>query len=261
MSVLLLDLGNTRLKWAWLAQVLAAQASGGVIEPAAIAHQEDDTDWSPLFREAVPERIVLASVAGPLTQALLAAIGKQWRTVELRELITPARFDLWRCSYAEPEKLGVDRFIAMLGAMVLAPAGNDCVVAVAGTALTIDVLGGNGAHLGGLILPGPQLMRTSLRRATAQLPLVQNAAQALGQSTETAIAAGTTRAGAALIQEVISQHPGASAFLSGGAAAELKSAMHRPIHWRPDLLFHGLALVCERGDQAENAMVFRNRER
>lgn len=259
MSTLLLDLGNSRLKWAWLDQIEASKNHVAVIEPAALTHSGANTDWSPLFAQPRPERVVLASVAGDLSINLINAMQQRWGALPIHQLRTPAQFGRWRNSYAQPEKLGVDRFAAMLGAMALAPAGANCVVAVAGTALTIDVLSNDGAHLGGLILPGPQLMRSSLRRATAQLPLVQNAAQALGQSTEAAIAAGTTRAGAALLQEVISQHPQVSAFLSGGAAVELKSAMHTPIQWRSDLLFQGLALVCRQADLSDNVVVFSER--
>lgn len=257
MSTLLLDLGNTRLKWAWLDSVLAARAGGQMIEPTALTHAGSDTDWSALFAEPPPQRIILASVAGELSNALTIAIRQRWGGLELQEIGTPAQFDRWRCSYAHPEKLGVDRFVAMLGALALAPVNTSCVIAVAGTALTIDVLDPHGAHLGGLILPGPQLMRSSLRRATAQLPLVQNPAHVLGQSTEAAIAAGTTRAGAALIQEVIAQYPGAMAFLSGGAASELKPAIQRPINWRPDLLMQGMAWLCERAEVQNDWSVFR----
>ena len=245
-AVLLLDLGNTRLKWAHLDEVLAARVSGTAFEPAALTHHGVEADWRALFAGARPERIILASVAGKLSAALIAAIRAHWGDVTVQELTTPAQFDRWHSSYAEPEKLGVDRFIAMLGALALAPKGSSCVIAVAGTALTIDVLDHDARHLGGLILPGPQLMRASLQRATAQLPLVHLSDQQLGQSTEAAIAAGTTRAGAALINEVIAQYPHARAFISGGAAPELVPAISTPIQWRPDLLMQGLAYFCQR---------------
>ena len=244
-AVLLLDLGNTRLKWAWLHEILAARKNAGVFEPAALTHSGKAADWQALFRQNRPDRIVLASVAGALARELCDAIHSHWADVAVQQLVTPAQFGRWRCSYLQPEKLGVDRFVAMLGAQALAPPDSPCVIAVAGTALTIDVLAADGQHLGGLILPGPQLMRSSLRSATAQLPLVQLSEHQLGQSTEAAIAAGTTRAGASLITEVMAQYPMACSFLSGGAAPELLPAIGLPIQMRPDLLMQGLAYFCE----------------
>jgi type III pantothenate kinase len=131
-----------------------------------------------------------------------------------------------------------------LGAMSIASQNTAQIVVLAGTALTLDVLTETGAHLGGLIVPGPSLMRASLSRGTAQLPLVATSALDLGRSTQAAIAAGCTLACAALIDKIAAQLPQAQLWLCGGAALELRGALASAhANYREDLIMLGLREV------------------
>ena len=233
---LLLDLGNTRLKWAWRvpapdAKLLSALTHASPSKTTGV--------WDALFLEARPRKIWLASVAGKHTDELIAAINQRWGCTVMR-VHTPAKFARWTNSYEAPERLGVDRFLAMLGALELA-ANSEVIVTMAGTALTIDVLHASGAHQGGLIVPGPSLMRASLHRGTAELPFVSASNAVLGRSTADAIGAGSVRACSALIMSVTQDFPAAKLIISGGAAAELQPglAANMPLYIE-DLVLRGL---------------------
>ncbi len=195
--------------------------------------------WEALFLEAKPQKVWLASVAGKHADDLIAEINERWGCTVIR-VRTPAQFGAWTNSYEAPERLGVDRFLAMLGAREFANQA-DLIVVMAGTALTIDVLDANSVHQGGLIVPGPSLMRSSLHRGTAELPSVSASSVALGCSTADAIGAGSVRACTALIRSVAQDFPAANLIISGGAAAELQSSLVplAPIYIE-DLVLRGL---------------------
>jgi len=237
---LLLDLGNTRLKWT--SRVPAPIASAGAKVMSALTHAAPNKAsgiWDALFLEARPQKVWLASVAGKHADSLIAEIKQRWGCAVIRAR-TPAQFPGWTNSYDTPERLGVDRFLAMLGAREIA-ANSALIVAMAGTALTIDVLDAKGVHQGGLIVPGPSLMRASLHRATAELPDVIASSVALGRSTADAIGAGSVRACSALIAAVAQDFPAAKLIISGGAAAELQPGLASlaPLYIE-DLVLRGL---------------------
>ena len=217
---LLPDLGNTRLKWAWR----QPEPSSSLM--SALTHAAPNNGagiWDALFLEARPQKVWLASVAGIHADDLTAEIKQRWGSAVIH-VRTPAQFSGWTNSYAAPERLGVDRFLAMLGARELAANSSLC-VAMAGTALTLDVLDANSTHQGGLIVPGPSLMRASLHRGTAELPFVNASNVSLGRSTADAIGAGSVRACVALIAAVAQDFPAAKLVMSGGAAAELQPGL------------------------------------
>src|SRR5204863_1090099 len=153
----LVDIGNTRIKWALYDGERLAQHGSAVHRGAVDAALR-------AFAAALPRelaRVVVANVAGDaLERALRAAVGS--RAVDF--VATSAeRFGV-RCAYAEPQRLGVDRWVAVLAAHSLA-AGAACVID-AGTAVTFDAVAADGAHLGGLILPGARLLAAALDRNT-----------------------------------------------------------------------------------------------
>jgi type III pantothenate kinase len=98
--------------------------------------------------------------------------------------------------YDRPETLGVDRYAALIASYRggYAP----CVVASAGTAVTVDALAGNGEFMGGMILPGAGLMRRALGEGTAAVADVNGRWQAFPRSTGAAVETGirTAMAGA-----------------------------------------------------------------
>ena len=241
---LLLDLGNTRLKWAW------RQPTPSSSLMSALTHAAPNNSagiWDALFLEARPQKVWLASVAGIHAYDLTAEIKQRWGCTVIR-VYTPAQFAGWTNSYAAPERLGVDRFLAMLGALEFANQA-ELIVAMAGTALTLDVLDTNSTHQGGLIVPGPSLMRASLHRGTAELPFVNASNVSLGRSTADAIGAGSVRACVALIAAVAQDFPAAKLIMSGGAAAELQPGLAActPLYVE-DLVLRGLRFYAAEQD-------------
>ncbi|TZF80437.1 type III pantothenate kinase, partial [Cognatilysobacter lacus] len=159
MSAWLFDLGNTRLKCAPLV--------AGVV---GTVHALPHADFVDGLDSVLPERFDVAFVASVasdgLRVALLDALVRRCSRIELAR--TQAHFDGLRIAYATPARLGVDRFLAMLGARRHVP--GPVLVCGIGTALTLDLVDGDGHHLGGRIAPSPQLMREALHARAPQLP-------------------------------------------------------------------------------------------
>lgn len=191
-AVWLFDLGNTRVKYAPL------QADGSLGNVHAIAHDGENFDAG--WDTALPARCAaahVASVAAPaLRVQLLDALTRRCGRI-VRPCTLPTLAGL-RIAYADPASLGVDRFLAMLGARMRGP-GPWLVVGV-GTALTIDLVDADGQHRGGRIAPSPALMRASLHGRAAQLPQTGGMLRDFADTTADALRSGCDGAALALIE-------------------------------------------------------------
>lgn len=148
--------------------------------------------------------------------------------------------------YRDAQQLGTDRWAALIAAHHGAD-GHKLVVNV-GTALTIDALAGDGRFLGGLIVPGPALMRRSLDRGTAGLRLTEGAFHELPESTPDAITTGAIQACIGAIERTGRSMaargcPPARIILSGGAAGELAGALPYPSTLHENLVLDGLLII------------------
>lgn len=239
---LLLDLGNSRLKWALQAQ------PGSWLAHGAVGWQQDVAAtlrlaWTNL---PPPAAVLGASVVDAAREAQLAAVVAERFGTEPFWLRTPASACGVRNAYAEPQRLGVDRFLAMVAAR--ADGRAPCVLAGIGTALTLDALAADGRHLGGLIAPGPQLMQQSLLGATAQVrPQRPGQILELADNTADAVASGCWQAAAALIERFAMRlagelGAGASLILDGGDAATLLPLLSLPAQLARDGVLRGLAV-------------------
>jgi type III pantothenate kinase len=222
--LLLVDAGNTRIKWAiaapdaapgeWIAQGAVAHEDLGRLPAAWAAHAPALT------------RAIVANVAGESLRTRLAAL------LPLAPTWFASRPELagLRNRYRDPSRLGADRFAAALGARTLAP-GRALVVATCGTATTVDAVSRDGDFLGGMILPGLGLMLASLARNTAQLPQLQQAAPgaalppAFADNTDDAILSGCLAAQAGAIERACAALPAELCIVSGGAAGQLAPAL------------------------------------
>jgi type III pantothenate kinase len=176
------------------------------------------------------------TVAAGIHQALRA-----WKPL-ISEVKAGAAYGDVSNGYENPERLGVDRWCALLGARGLT--AKPCLVVMAGTATTIDTLDGTGRFLGGLILPGVDLMRRSLASDTAALPLAQGQHAAYPRNTDDAIVSGCLEAQAGAIERAyarIVNEPEASCLLSGGAAQMLAPHLRIPYQLVDNLVLDGLA--------------------
>ena len=239
---LLLDLGNTRLKWAVQGSSLEWLADGALQWQPDIA-AELAKAWADLPR---PDVIVAASVVDGARESRLAEITQQIFASEPYWLRTPASACGVRNAYAEPQRLGVDRFLAMVAAH--ATQRTPCVLVSAGTALALDALTADGQHLGGLIAPGVRLMQQSLLDSTALVrPQRPGDILELADNTADAVTSGCWQAVAALVERFHAQMQrrlGATPtlILGGGDAQQLASMLSAHAVLVGDGVLHGLAL-------------------
>jgi len=239
---LLIDLGNTRLKCAlWDGSALHFLG--------ALAHAGADTqmDFDTLWKDAgTLSAILIASVAGPVLGEQVARKALERFGIQAEFVLSPASACGVRNAYAEPDRLGIDRFLGLVALHAVEP--GPCVLASCGTALTLDALAAEGAHLGGLIAPSPPLMRDALTGATARLSTPQ-AARVVERADNTgdAIESGVWLAGAALLERFVAHAAttfGAppSVVLTGGGAERL-AALIEPVHRiDAELVLRGLAI-------------------
>jgi type III pantothenate kinase len=221
--LLLVDAGNTRIKWA-LAEPGAAP--GDWVADGAVAHADLER-LAPAWLGHGVRRAIVSNVAGAPMAAQLEAVlpvAPTWFT---------ARAELagLRNRYRHPAQLGSDRFAAALGARALAP-NKALVVATCGTATTVDAVSASGDFIGGMILPGLGLMLASLARGTAQLPQVAAGAAppAFADHTADAILSGCLTAQAGAIERACAQLPADLCLISGGAAPNIAPLL-TVTHW------------------------------
>lgn len=239
MSAWLFDLGNTRLKCAPLA------VDGRAGEAIALPHGEGELGAA--LAGALPARFEVAhvaSVAAPaLTLALLEQLTRHARRISLAR--TQAAFAGVRIAYARPQRLGVDRFLALLAAHARGGPAPALVCGV-GTALTIDLLDRDGRHLGGRIAPSPTLMREVLHARAPQLPASGGDYHEFADDTDDALVAGCEGAALALVERSVAvarQRLGVApaVYLHGGGGEVLLP--HLPgAAWMPSLVLDGLAV-------------------
>lgn len=231
------DLGNSRLKFAPM------QGDGRVGAVQAIAH--DGAAFESGWEAGLPAcfgAAWVASVAAPGVQAaLLDALAA--RGAEVRIARTQAAFAGVRIAYAAPSRLGVDRFLALLGAHARGAAGASLVVGV-GTALTVDLLDA-GRHLGGRIAPSPALMRAALHARAPLLPVDGGVYAEFADDTDDALASGCEGAALALVArslEAAAARVGRapSLLVHGGGAPALLPRLPGAAH-APALVLEGLA--------------------
>lgn len=229
--ILCLDAGNSRLKYGlrsddrWLAQ--------GAIDYDAV---------DALLRTlpAVPERILACNVAGTAARESIEGLAAT-ADVTLEWFASAATSCGVRNGYDRFAQLGADRWAALIGARSLHPGA--CVVVMAGTATTIDVLDHTGLFRGGLILPGLHLMQSALARNTADLPHARGSFRELpATNTDDAIVSGALHATLGAVTRMRSTLGNvATCLLSGGAAPALAPCIEAPLKQVENLVLEGLA--------------------
>ncbi len=215
--LLLVDAGNTRVKWA---AARPDAAAGDWVAGGALVHDELPAlaaQWQSL----------------PLTQALVANVAGAAVAAQIEAALaarpSPCAPDWFRsrpaCAgvvngYRDPGQLGCDRFASLIGARYRRP-GQSLLVVTAGTATTVDALDATGRFIGGMILPGLRTMAHSLALNTAHLPAVDDARteRLFADNTQDAIVSGCLHAQVGAIAQAHAQRPSSLCVLSGGAAS------------------------------------------
>jgi len=244
---LLLDAGNSALKWGLLEH-------GEIHKAGRIAHERlQETGFAALVNR-VPKDIdgaMLSNVAGNAFATKLAGVIGLHAGIDLKLAHCSKSAHGVTNGYSVPRKLGVDRWVAMIGAWN--GYHKPLIVADAGTALTIDVVDGDGRHLGGQILPGLDLMQATLSRSTSDIPPTnarRDPGEGLawfGRKTADAVRSGALAAACGAIafadRRLRDNGLRAKIVLTGGDASRiLKQLNVKAIH-RPHLVLEGLSVM------------------
>ncbi|MBI2993451.1 MAG: type III pantothenate kinase [Gammaproteobacteria bacterium] len=240
---LLIDIGNSRIKWATL-ESGSFMTGGAVPRPDAMVSDGLFKVFADLSR---PKTVLVANVGGQAAAENVAAdCSRLWSLSPVFVQVERQRFGVIN-GYTDFRQLGVDRWLALLAAWSERhrPA---CIVSC-GTATTIDGLDREGQHVGGLIVPGVDLMLRSLSDNTDGIPPAASsgAMPEFGRSTGECVRNGAAIALAALIDRaaawMTSRHgPDLHCFITGGAAERLLPGLQHRFEHDPELVLRGLAL-------------------
>lgn len=250
MKVLLIDIGNTRIKWARfdglrLGRLRAAVHSGWGV---------DDYARRVIGPAQGLERIVVASVAGDKVNGRVRRAARRKRAPAPELVVSRRSGGGVTSGYLEPWRLGVDRFVASIGAHRLARAQAVVVVGV-GTAMTVDLIDVEGHHRGGAIIPAPTLMVDTLLKNTEGIRRraqggARGSGSLFGRSTRAALVQGSLYAAAALIDRAVAEARALLGgreplvILTGGGAASVKPLVRSDCVSIPELVLQGLAALC-----------------
>ena len=246
--ILLIDAGNSRIKWASLCEEQLGQQS-------EILHSDIHKHGPGILFDALataPERVLVSNVAGEsLENALTRALREQYN-LNAEFVQTSLEACGIRNGYDDPKQMGVDRWVAMIGAWAHC-AAPVCVID-AGTAITIDVLDKKGRHLGGLIAPGFYLMAAALNNSTSDIDISPGLPDAddplLGHSTQEAIRRASYHAVVAYVERACGRIAGeikvpVARILTGGDGPVLAVALNGEHEYIPDLVLRGLKVIAE----------------
>ena len=240
---LLVDIGNSRLKWAF-------EKQGSISTPAVNSCLHDqlvaycDEHWALLEK---PDKVIVSNVAGPNIQARLDQwLNDQWAISSKKFKSKRSAFGVVN-GYTEADKLGADRWACLLAVKKYfsLPA---CIVDC-GTAITVDFIDDCGVHKGGLIIPGLKLMEQSLIANTCEIEcLGETKYSLLGCDTASGIERGILSAVCGMIEKMFSKLsedcPGTlHLFLTGGNAARISPDLNLSHKIIPDLVLRGLTVL------------------
>jgi type III pantothenate kinase len=240
--MLLIDMGNSSIKWATLKQ--------DQISPLQrIPYQSDRLDnlLTQAWLDMPSQGVWVSNVAGPQKAEILT----HWMKNHWGVKPTFIKTSPYQCGvkngYNNPKQLGVDRWLALIGAYHLEK-GPLCVVDC-GTAITLDILSANGQHEGGLIMPGVTTMHNALLNDTYLLAQFNKSFKSrdekpfLAHDTHTGITLGTLYAVIGLLEYVINNLNSPKLILTGGSVPALESLLQKPYRHIPDLVLQGLKTV------------------
>lgn len=247
---LLFDVGNTRLKWGLL-------ANGRIGKTGSITHEKlHDAGFGALTSHLPREvdRVLASNVAGQtFATRLSGVIGMHCnRDVHFARAKSEA-FGLTN-GYRRPRRIGVDRWVAMIGARTEF-SGALCVVD-AGTAVTIDAVDRDGHHQGGMILPGLELMAGSLHANTSEIPATKrnvsvatDGMDGFATTTEGAVQSGAMTAICGAVERAVramrSSGYRPKVILTGGDASRILKHLDANVLHRPNLVLQGLAFMVQ----------------
>jgi type III pantothenate kinase len=254
--LLLIDAGNTRVKWAVMASARMATAELGHWSAYGSVLHDDLGHMADALKGVEIARVVIANVAGQSMREALECLVLRvtgLKPVPITWFASQLALAGIKNTYRNPAQLGCDRFAAMIGAHALFPE-QALMIATCGTATTIDAVSAGGCFSGGMILPGLATMATSLAKNTAQLPQLPQAPQynvalqPFADNTNDAIVSGCIAAQVGAIERALAAQAALledaavapQCILSGGAAGMIAPHLSVPAKTVDNLVLIGL---------------------
>ena len=245
MSFLAIDVGNTRLKWA---QYASPQPGAGLLAHGAVFLEQidnlADTDWKSL---GPPASMLGSIVAGEGVKRRVEEQMELWDIAPRWVVSSPHAAGVTN-GYDHPNRLGTDRWVALIGARHRVLASGEprpALVVMVGTAVTVDALDASGRFLGGLILPGFGLMLRALEMGTAGLKAPTGEVRDFPTNTSDALMSGGAHSIAGAVERMhrrLLEHTGQepALLMSGGAAVKLAPITDLAFETVDTLIFEGL---------------------
>ncbi|VAW75250.1 Pantothenate kinase type III, CoaX-like [hydrothermal vent metagenome] len=242
--ILFVDIGNTRIKWAlqngddWISGTPLMRGNKAFKDIARPAWKDFDP----------PERVIVSNVAGPeLEKPVHTWIKRRWKLAP-EFLSSQAEQCGVTNAYSKPERLGSDRWATLIAAHKLCR--GPVIILSCGTAITVDALSADGRHLGGLIMPGIELMISSVCAGAADVNIEDSGSDEislLASSTEAAVLGGSLYTAVSLLDRISADLRGelgaeASVLLTGGDAPRLMPLLESQTRYEPELVLKGLAV-------------------
>jgi type III pantothenate kinase len=249
-TALLMDVGNSRIKW-------GIDHDGAIRRTGQITQKRLREDGLAALTSRLPhevDSVLVSNVAGRAFATRLSGVVGLHCDTDVHFVRSERKTCGVVNGYRQPRRLGVDRWVAMIGAW--AEFADALLVVDAGTAVTIDAIDTDGRHLGGQIMPGVHLMATSLATETSDIPEVRRALtsqpcdlEMFAASTAAAVASGTLNSIIGAIERAAKamrdngQAP--VVVLTGGDASRILKSLDCEAEHRPHLVLHGLARILE----------------
>ena len=250
MTLLALDIGNTRLKWALYASPIPEAKP--LAQGAEFLENIDklaDGVWAALPH---PLRVLGCVVAGDAIKRRVEAQLELWDVTPQWVVASDTEAGLTN-GYGHPSRLGADRWVAMIGAyhrMRARGLHRPIVVVMVGTAVTVEAISQDGRFLGGLILPGHGIMLRALESGTAGLHVPTGEVCPFPTNTSDALTSGGTYAIAGAVEcmvQHVRQRCGEEPLctMTGGAGWKMAPSMTRPFELVDNLIFDGLLVIAQ----------------
>ncbi|MFZ4551791.1 MAG: type III pantothenate kinase [Aquabacterium sp.] len=254
MSFLVIDIGNTRLKWGLYS---APSRQSELLAHGAVVLEDIDYLWHLYWKNLhhQPKAMLGCVVAGEAIKRRVEEQLEEGWGVKPNWVSSSSEAGGVQNGYEHPQRLGADRWAAIIGArqraLLTDPVTPPPVLAVmVGTAVTVDAIDASGRFLGGLILPGFGLMYRALESGTAGLKVPTGEVHDFPTNTSDALMSGGTDAIAGAIERSLRRlrvHAGKEPLLimSGGAVSRLSHVTELPATIAENLIFEGLLTLAE----------------
>ena len=234
--ILTIDVGNSRIKWRLTDEGQQIAQGAQLIAKFLEGEALNLSETQPI------SEIRIANVAGgEVIEGLKKQLISQFSAPIRLAKVSAAMGEL-SCAYEDPETLGVDRWLAIAAAHH--KYNESLMVVDAGSAITIDIIGPGGKHVGGYILPGLTLMHDALWKNTSDVRIVGSGTEELwlpGKNTQQAVNKGCLLAAVSTIESLAAQFP-VRIVLTGGDAKLISQAISLDADNHTNLVLDGLAL-------------------